>query len=206
MNKFDLASLKNSLQDKALLARTCFIKSKHYHDLERYHRGARLCSVALILFAEDDSNKIILMRRPEYDGVHSGQICFPGGKQDSDESLTQTAIRETAEEIGIQLDEAHCLGFLSQLYIKPSNSLVLPLVFYLPTKPEYYPNPAEVDLVFDLELDFLFTKENQKLKTYQTANLKYEMPTFRSPAGEIWGATAIIISQFLSIYEVSLSK
>lgn len=202
MHTLDLTSFKNHLQNESILAQTCFIKSNHYDNLERYSQ-ARLCSVALILFKTENATKIVLMRRPKYNGVHSGQICFPGGKQDPHENLTQTAIRETAEEIGLQLDESHCLGFLSQLYIRPSNSLVLPVVFYLPTKSQYRLNPTEVELIFELELPFLLDKANQSLKTYRSANLRYEMPTFRSPAGEIWGATALMLTQFLDIYAIS---
>lgn len=206
MSEFDLTSLKNYLQDESVLNKTCFIRSDHYSNLERYHKDAKPCSVALILFQTDNSTKIVLMRRPKYEGVHSGQICFPGGKQNTNESLTQTAIRETGEEIGIQLDESQCLGFLSQLYIKPSNSLVLPVVFHLPTKLEYRLDPVEVDLVFELELSFLLAKTNHGLKTYHTAEAKYEMPVFQSPAGEIWGATAIMTMQFLKIYNLAFES
>src|SRR5262245_61829436 len=87
-------------------------------------------SAVMILFCEDEHDRLFipLIQRLPYEGVHSGQISLPGGKFDqTDIDLSQTAIRECREEIGVT-EEIEMIGKLSQLYIPVSGFLVEPFV------------------------------------------------------------------------------
>jgi 8-oxo-dGTP pyrophosphatase MutT (NUDIX family) len=87
----------------------------------------RESAVAIVLFESNNQIECILTQRPEYDGSHSGQVSFPGGKkEDTDEHLEATARRECKEEIGVELSLENYLGELSPVYIPVSRFLVLP--------------------------------------------------------------------------------
>ena len=82
-------------------------------------------SVLILLFPENKSVKIILILRQQYEGVHSGQVSFPGGRKEKDDkTLIETALRESEEEVGIDADKVMVIGNLTEIYIPPSNFLV----------------------------------------------------------------------------------
>ena len=77
-----------------------------------------------LLYAKNEAVQVVLTRRPDYEGVHSAQISFPGGQSEThDEDHWQTALRETEEEIGVPASIIRHLGDLSPIYIPPSNFL-----------------------------------------------------------------------------------
>src|SRR5688572_3947948 len=84
----------------------------------------RQASVLLLLYpysCDQPDFYLALTRRPEYPGAHSGQISLPGGRREEPESLLETALRETAEEIGVLPETVAIVGQLSPLYTPPSN-------------------------------------------------------------------------------------
>ncbi len=94
-----------------------------------------------------------LILRPAYDGVHSGQVAFPGGRYEkTDENLIRTALREAQEEIGLRLNDVKVLGILTELFIPASNFYVLPVVATIPYRPDFYPDPREVEDIFEIKL------------------------------------------------------
>ena len=92
----------------------------------------KIAAVALIIYPDEEHEaRLVLIKRNHYEGVHSGQVSFPGGKHEiNDSSLTQTALRESKEEIGIDIDSLTVLRKLSKIYIPPSNFLVTPFLFF----------------------------------------------------------------------------
>ena len=87
----------------------------------------RQSAVLLYLFPRRGEWRLVLMKRPDYDGTHSGQMSIPGGRLEPGETHRQAALREFAEETGVKVDDEHLLGGLSRLFIPPSNFLVNPL-------------------------------------------------------------------------------
>ncbi len=161
----------------------------------------RESAVLIALFPENGQHKLCFIRRPEYDGVHSGQIAFPGGgREASDSDLKQTALREAAEEVNIKADEVEILGELSAIYIPPSNYIVKPFVGITRKKPDFVPEPAEVAGIIGIPLEELL--ENRGLITRRTFTGRYssvEAPCYKVGNTIIWGATAMILSEFLKV-------
>ncbi len=169
---------------------------------------ARSSAVLLLLSPDQKSFSFPLILRPEYDGVHSGQVALPGGKvEEQDISLVHTALREVKEEIGVLLDQSTVLGTLSTLYIPPSNMLVTPVVAFSERKQHYLPDAREVVQVFDVPLVLIQDESNIGLQVIPTGpGLEVKTPTYDIFGQTVWGATAMILSEFLYIYDEIAKK
>lgn len=164
---------------------------------------ARPGSVLLLIYPKKGRLYFPLMLRPEYDGHHGGQVSLPGGKvEPSDPDRNYTALREAEEELGIARNDVQLIGTLSELYIPPSNFLVLPVVGVLPYRPHFVLDPVEVAAVIETPLEALFAVENQ-LETDRPPGVKrpFRVPYFALEEHIVWGATAMILSEFASISE-----
>lgn len=164
----------------------------------------RLGGVLLMLFERDGLLKIVFTKRKDYPGVHSGQISFPGGKRDeSDVDLTATALRETEEEIGISKQQITLIGSLSPLYIPPSNFMVYPSVGFANGRVNFIPQETEVAEVLEIPLDFFLDQNNINLEAEIVLfdGNKVKAPAFIYNEHKIWGATAIVLSEFSYILE-----
>ncbi len=141
-----------------------------------------------------------LILRPTYDGVHSGQIAFPGGGWEAgDADLIATALRETHEEIGVAATAIQVLGQLSPLYVFASNHLVYPTVAWIAHKPLFQPDPREVALVIELPLHELLNPANLRLEQWQLRDRSAEVPFYYIQQQTIWGATAMMLSELLTL-------
>jgi 8-oxo-dGTP pyrophosphatase MutT (NUDIX family) len=158
-------------------------------------------SVLVLLYPADQDINLVLMLRPNYEGVHAGQISLPGGKyEDGDESLIYTALREAKEEIGIDPLRVQLLGQLTEIYIPPSNYLVTPIVGYLVARPIFTPDPCEVAAIIEITLkdllcDLNIHEKEMKLRNGDTI----EVPSYYIDGNIIWGATAMILSELKEI-------
>jgi 8-oxo-dGTP pyrophosphatase MutT (NUDIX family) len=158
-------------------------------------------AVLILLFPLNNVLKTVLIQRPDYEGIHSGQIAFPGGKyEETDLELSNTALRETFEEIGVKQDEIKILGSLTDLYINPSNFLVTPFVGYMDKIPSFIPNEREVKKIIVVDLDTLNDISIQGVKTIQHSNgIKIKTPYYEVEGLTVWGATAMIISELNAV-------
>lgn len=141
------------------------------------------------------------IQRPTYNGVHSGQISFPGGGlEPDDDSLIATALREAYEEIGVPPATVQVLGQLSPIYIPPSNYLVQPVIGYTPTRPAFHLDPYEVEDLLEVPLDDLLDPHNQRqeVRPLRDARLA-DVPYFAVQARVIWGATAMILAELTDL-------
>src|SRR5690606_17399767 len=117
------------------------LKEAEIEDIDLY----RFSAVSIVCFEEEDKVKSVLIQRQEYEGSHSGQISFSGGKKDlSDKSLLETAIRETSEEIGWELRSDSYLGEMTEVFIPISKFRMKPYLFFLESKQHFVPNEREV--------------------------------------------------------------
>lgn len=161
-------------------------------------------AVMILLYEKDGEFNTVFTQRHSYDGVHSGQMSFPGGKrEEGDANLSITALRETEEEIGVPPALIETLGSLTELYIPPSNFLVHPFVGYADKRPDFKPQEAEVKEIVELPLSFFLNPENINSKTQiklYNGNV-VTVPAYVYNEFVIWGATAIILSEFTYMLE-----
>lgn len=144
-----------------------------------------------------DPLHLVLTRRTERLHGHSGQMSFPGGRREAaDPDFWHTALRETAEELGIPTDRITCLGALSPLYIPPSHYDVFPWVGHLPALPALAPNPDEVAAVHLAPLDALLDSTCKQTVDLSLADGRIRsVPAYLLCGQVVWGATAIMLSE-----------
>jgi 8-oxo-dGTP pyrophosphatase MutT (NUDIX family) len=160
----------------------------------------RIASVLIALFQEDGEWHLPFILRNTYEGVHSGQVAFPGGRYDrADEDIIATALRETQEEIGVTVSRAQVIGRLHELYIPPSNTIVHPIVAMLPEPPIFNHDPREVAEVFTLSVSYLKRADIRGTREVILPNgNRIPFTTFRVAEKEIWGATARMLTELLA--------
>lgn len=172
-------------------------------NLSRYKipQDARWGSVLILLYEDDGTIKFPLILRADYDGVHSGQIALPGGKYESpDLDLQATALRESQEEIGVRQSDVSIIGKLTELYIPPSNFLVHPYIGTISYKPMFIPDTSEVARIIELDLDTLMDENNLGDKEIKlSSGLTIRTPVFHFQEETVWGATAMMLSEFKSV-------
>ncbi len=158
-------------------------------------------AVLLLLVYNKSKLNVLLTLRSSTLLHHKNQISFPGGMSENNETPIQTAFREAKEEIGIDSNEIEVLGFLTDLYVQPSNTLVKPIVAWSNRLPKFKVNKNEVEDIFIIPIEYFLDKDNLFQDTWQLNNQNVAVPYWiiqdRIP---LWGATAMILSEFLDIY------
>jgi 8-oxo-dGTP pyrophosphatase MutT (NUDIX family) len=156
-------------------------------------------SVLILLYPREKIH-VVLIKRSDYDGPHGGQVSFPGGKSEpSDVDVIHTALREANEEVGINPGDITILGTLTPLYIPPSNFMVSPVVAYSAKIPDFQINTREVNYVFTPSIDDFLKPDTLKYKTLEIFKENISVPYFDVNNEEVWGATAMIMNEFLEI-------
>ncbi|SEW05739.1 NUDIX domain-containing protein [Chryseobacterium wanjuense] len=166
----------------------------------------RKSAVLMLLYPIDNEIHFPLILRNSYEGFHSDEVGFPGGRFEiSDENLIQTALRETQEEIGINPGEIQVLGTLTDIFIGPSDFNVLPVVGYLPYRPDFVPDSREVQQIFDLKLDYFSDPNIVGCSEISIPGDLVITPYYEVNGHKVWGATAKIILELLYVLNNSLS-
>jgi 8-oxo-dGTP pyrophosphatase MutT (NUDIX family) len=161
---------------------------------------ARRGGVLALFYPQGDQLFLPLILRPTYNGVHSGQVGFPGGGYEpGDEDLVRTALREAYEEVGVHPEGLTLLGKLSPLYVFPSNYLVFPTVAWTPARPAFKIDPYEVDLLLEVPLLDLLNPANRREEEWQLRGRTARVPFFAVQGQQIWGATAMMLSELLTL-------
>ena len=154
---------------------------------------------AVLVLIENNNNQpqVVLILRTTYNGTHSGQVSFPGGKREKEDvDFLDTALRESEEEIGISRSDLQVIGALSPIYIPPSNFLVHPFVALTNKVLDKVPEEKEVAGIYSLALDQLFAFETlRETEISYGSGLKVKVPAFHISNLKIWGATAMILSE-----------
>jgi 8-oxo-dGTP pyrophosphatase MutT (NUDIX family) len=144
---------------------------------------------------------LTLIRRTDYPGgVHSGQISFPGGRREGQETLQTTALREAQEETGILPDTLSIIGQLSPLYVPASNFCIYPFVAFSSVRPVLQPDPIEVAELIEVPLSLLLDPTIRKERTRYLNNYGERLvPYFDVYGHQVWGATAMMLEEFLTL-------
>ncbi len=164
-------------------------------------------SVLMLLFPYNEKVSTCLIRRPSSMRNHAGQIAFPGGRREPfDKNLTDTALRESFEEIGTDSNQVEILGALTPLYVNISNFTINPFIGWSEIVPQFKTDNQEVDEIFIVPVEnFLHHTANQ-LREVTTLSGTFEVPGFYINQLFIWGATAMIISEFNEIFQQLIDK
>ena len=153
----------------------------------------------LVLFYPgfDRQTRLVLILRKSYEGVHSAQVGFPGGKlEEGDVSLEHAALRETFEEIGVPEQEVKILKALTRLYIPPSNFTVYPYLGLTLGTPRFKIEENEVEDTIEVTLPHLMDENSIVMTSVTTSYRKnIEVPAFRLNGHIVWGATAMMLSE-----------
>lgn len=157
-------------------------------------------AVLILLFSNEGSIHTVFMQRPNYNGVHGGQISFPGGKKEpADESLLETALREAEEETGIDRGKVSIIGALTPLYIPVSNIIVTPYTGWYNGKPAWKPESTEVVFLFEADLSPFLDNSIIRQKPFDIRGEKIDIRYFDYEGNVIWGATAMMLHELLTI-------
>jgi len=165
--------------------------------------GARSSSVLILMYPREGEVYIPLIVRNDYNGAHSGQVGLPGGKkEEGDINLEDTALREAEEELGITRNDVQILGKLTDLYIPVSNFKVHPFLGMMGNEPQFQPDPYEVNQLIETPLRNLLNPELRKMKKIKVNKIfNLDAPYYDLENQTVWGATAMILSEFMHILE-----
>ncbi len=182
------------------------IRVKELNRLKIEERNPRNAAVMMLFYPKESVTHIVLILRPQYEGVHSGQIALPGGKVETyDRDYIETALRETYEEVGVHTKTVEVLKTLTKVYIPPSNFWVHPFFGYTDSRPKFVLQEEEVAEVIEVALDDLLNDDNivlQKLSTSYAENI--EVPSFKLNGYTVWGATAMMLSELKMFLKTSM--
>jgi len=155
-------------------------------------------SVLIPLRQVDDELHLLFTQRASHLNSHSGQVAFPGGKQDpQDRSALEAVLRECEEEIGLAPEQVECLGRIDQI-ISLYYYLVTPFVAIVAPDFTPRPNPEEIGAVFEVPLSFFL---NPAHHTSEEITHEYRRLSHHFHYGEydIWGLTAKLVIRFLEL-------
>lgn len=155
-----------------------------------------------------DGDYLVLTKRAEILSSHGGQVAFPGGRVDHEDSgPLAAALRESQEEVGIHPGDVRVLGQLDQV-TAAANYLVTPFVGVIPFPYEFRLNPAETAAVFSVPISALLAPDRFRMEQRSYASPRRDpIYHFHYEGWDIWGATARIISQLLELaYDLEIQK
>ncbi len=157
----------------------------------------REAGVLVLVYPGEAGLTTLLIQRAPDPGVHSGQVAFPGGgREPEDSDPVATALREAHEEIGLCRADVTVLGHLTQLYIPPSGYLVWPVVGALAARPALRPNPLEVAGLLELPLAALLDEGTKHERDWELGGMTFRVPYYDVQGQVVWGATALMLSEF----------
>ncbi len=190
--------LPGKTAQKRMMPKANWLQDRFAIDIKK---GANEGAVLILLYKKMGKIYFPLIQRHTYDGVHSGQISFPGGKvEPTDSSIEATALRETEEEIGVQRGLVNVLGRLTDLFIIVSNFNVRPVIGYLDSPPKFKLDEYEVAKVLEVSIDQLLTTNLVKEKRIEVKQGVFlTAPYFDFNGHHVWGATSMMLAEFKEI-------
>jgi 8-oxo-dGTP pyrophosphatase MutT (NUDIX family) len=153
-------------------------------------------AVLSLIYPKSNIPHLLLIERNTYDGAHSGQISFPGGKVETGESALSAAMRECEEEVGVQPLRYRVISPLTEVFVWASNIMVYPFLAISDDIGLITPDPKEVKAIIELPLSHFFDKNSKSemmMKTY--LGVKLIAPYYDVHEIPLWGATAMMISE-----------
>lgn len=161
--------------------------------------GAREGAVLVLLYPRGGAPHLVLTERRADLRDHAGQVSLPGGRIERDESPAAAALREAAEEVGLR-EAVDVLGPLSPLWIPPTNYLVFPVVAAAADRPQLAPSADEVAALIEAPLGGFAAAAARGTALRRGADGRPRtVPAFHVAGHTVWGATAMILAELLSV-------
>ena len=161
----------------------------------------REAAIMMLFYPKNKQTHLALILRTSYNGVHSSQIAFPGGKVEKfDKNYQETALRETQEEIGISSEKINVIRDFTPIYIPPSNFMVYPFLGYSENELIFYADANEVAGIIELPIaDFLDESIVISNRMSTSYNQEIDVPAFKIQEHIVWGATAMMLSELKDV-------
>ena len=160
---------------------------------------ARLAAALLLLYPGESGAAVPLTVRASGLTRHAGQISLPGGATDPGETLTEAALREASEEIGIDPATVRVLGELTPIHVLVSGFTLHPIVGVTDARPPFQAAPGEVDEIVEVRLEDLKDASRIRTGTRQREGVAVEYPYFDLYGHQVWGATAMVLGEFICL-------
>lgn len=169
--------------------------------------GLRDGAALLLVYPVDEAAHVPLTVRSEGLRQHTGQVSLPGGRVDPGESIEAAALREAAEEVGVVPGAVEILGRLTSLQIPVSGYLLHPVVGVARERPRFRPAASEVSRIIEAPLSLLeqraTARSERRVLTRGEEAMEVEVPYFDIDGEKVWGATAMILGEFLAIVKAA---
>ncbi len=174
---------------------------RNFDSEEIESKNPKIAAVMMLFYPKNGMTHLVLIVRNSYEGVHSAQIAFPGGKYEAkDQTFENTALRETYEEIGIHPESIEIIMPFTHLYIPPSNFMVYPFLGICREEIIFIPDSNEVANIIELPLSEFLSEEIIVSTTMSTSYAKNSLiPAFKINDHIVWGATAMMLSELKEV-------
>jgi len=160
---------------------------------------ARLGAVLILLYPDGADLRLLLTVRSDRLPNHRGEVSLPGGATDpQDDGPVATALRECWEEIGIAPEHVTVWGALTPIYIPPSNFRITPVIGFSQQPPTLTLNDDEVSAVLTIMLRELLDPGRVVVEQWTLRGIEVQVPFFAIAGYKVWGATALILSEFVA--------
>lgn len=164
---------------------------------------ARPAGALLLLFPMEGRSGLVLTLRSDRIGRHRGQVSLPGGAVEPGEDVAAAALREAHEEAGVDPSIPSVLGSLTALDVPVSGYVIHPVVAFATARPDLVPCGHEVERVVEVAVKDLTDPANLHVETWTREWGTAEVPFFRVGGLTVWGATAMILAEFLALLDAA---
>jgi 8-oxo-dGTP pyrophosphatase MutT (NUDIX family) len=162
---------------------------------------SRIAAALLLLYPHESGAAVALTVRASGLARHPGQISLPGGATDPGETLVQTALREAAEEIGVDPASVRVLGELTPVHVLVSGFTLHPIVGIADQRPDFLAAPGEVEQILEVSLHDLRDASRIRQGTRIREGVAVEFPYFDLLGHQVWGATAMVLGEFICLLD-----
>ena len=180
------------------------VTSDKSYNFDNTEEDAIQSAVLILLYEENGVICFTLTERTQTVEHHRGQISLPGGAREADEKLSSTAIRETQEEIGIYAEDVDIIGALSPLFVPVTGFIINPFVGIINANFEPQPAPEEVETVISVHVNELLNDDNELQEKRNLRGYDMNIPYFLLSGHKVWGATAMILSEFKTVLKEAM--
>lgn len=164
---------------------------------------ARPAAALILLYEHFGEAACVLTLRASHLPQHAGQVSLPGGRVDLGETIVEAALREAEEEVGVPRAHVTVLGALTPLHIPVSGYVLHTIVGTTADRPDFVPAHHEVAGITDAPLRVLAAPATWRVTSWNYEARDYEVPYFAVGDLQVWGATGMVLSEFLALFDVT---